>query len=161
MTLRRTALARRTELRRTPMTRAKRETKTRATRTAARQRDTGPSASVRRKVAERAGYSCEACGLILYAAGIQTWTSPHSFHHRRPRGMGGSSDPATNSPANLLLLCGTGTTGCHGLIEARRSWALEAGYLVPQGQDPAAVPVVVAPNLLVLLDHDGYYLEAS
>lgn len=36
-----------------------------------------------------------------------------SQHHVLPRGQGGDDDDA-----NLVTLCGSGTTGCHGLIEA-------------------------------------------
>lgn len=79
----------------------------------------------------------------------------YSVHHRRPRGMGGSKDPATNSPANLLLLCGSGTTGCHGLVEANRAWALEKGLVVSQGRDPADVEITVRPLFPVRLGSDG------
>ncbi len=40
-------------------------------------------------------------------------TASPSQHHVLPRGQGGDDDPA-----NLVSLCGSGTTGCHGLIEA-------------------------------------------
>lgn len=163
MSLRRTALTRRTELRRTPMPRNNRAAKARAVRTVARQRDTGPSAVVRRLVAERAGWCCETCGQLLWTPDLG-WFTPHSFHHRRARGMGGSTAADTNSPANLLLLCGTGTTGCHGWIESNRTKALDRGWLVLQGQDPASV-CVVFPSMqgrqVVLLDHDGHYVEVE
>jgi len=92
-------------------------------------RRTGPSAAVRDEVYERAGYRCERCGDA---------DGPFEVHHRRPRGMGGSRREDTNSPANLLLLC----TRCHLWTESNRATALERGYLVPQGQDPATVPVI-------------------
>lgn len=66
-----------------------------------------------------------------------------SVHHRRPRGMGGSRDPLTNDPSNLVLLCGSGTTGCHGYLEAFRSESLETGWLLRQGADPRTSPVLV------------------
>lgn len=163
MSLRRTALTRRTELRRTPMPRGKRATRDRAVRTIARQRDTGPTAAVRRLVAERADWSCEVCGQLLWTPELG-WVTPHSYHHRRPRAMGGSATADTNSPANLLLLCGTADTGCHGWIEGNRTRALARGWLVLQGQDPSAIRVTF-PSLqgphLVLLDHDGTYVEVS
>ena len=64
----------------------------------------------------------------------QSW----SAHHRRPRGAGGTSNPAIGDISNCLILCGTGTTGCHGWVEQYRALAREYGYLVPQGIDTPA-----------------------
>ena len=52
-------------------------------------------------------WRCARCGKdVTY---IQS-----SIQHRKARGMGGTNDPSINSPANLIVLCGSGTTGCHG-----------------------------------------------
>ncbi|WP_372733598.1 HNH endonuclease [Nocardioides sp.] len=123
----------------------------------ASRRATGPTTQVRHIVATRANYRCEGCGLRLHDG--NTWTEPHSFHHRRPRGAGGSRDTATNTPPNLLLLCGTGTTGCHGDIERRREAAYTAGMLVHQGTDPEQQPVRIWWRRLVHLTADGQYQE--
>ena len=53
---------------------------------------------------------CWCCG--------QAWDS---LHHVIPRSQGGD-----DVPANLAPLCGNGTMGCHGLIEARDPWARQA-----------------------------------
>lgn len=92
----------------------------------------------------------------------EQWIGVHSFHHRQPRGAGGSSREGINSPANLLLVCGTGTTGCHGEIEANRTAAYAAGWLVKHPQDPAAVPVLTvhSPDA-VLLTGAGQIEEAA
>ncbi|MFC6938198.1 hypothetical protein ACFQHO_53270 [Actinomadura yumaensis] len=46
---------------------------------------------------------------------------------------------------NLVLVCGSGTTGCHGRIEGNRAWAESLGYLVRRGvAGPGEVPVWVA-----------------
>lgn len=92
---------------------------------------TGPSPTVRRLVVERDG-GCLRCG------GEAT-----NIHHRRPRGMGGTRDPAVNAPSNLVALCGSGTTGCHGWIESHRAQALADGWLVSRWGDPAKVPIFV------------------
>lgn len=55
--------------------------------------------------------------------------------------MGGTKRPDVHSPANILALCGTGTTGCHGWVEANRFEARRLGFLVGQAKDPAQVPV--------------------
>jgi len=97
---------------------------------------------------ERSVGRCEMCG-----------RPATNTHHRRPRGMGGSKDPATDRPANLARLCGSGTTGCHGWIENNRTAAEDCGWLVPQGHDPATVPILIMGlgGMLdwVLLDDDG------
>ena len=111
---------------------------------------TGPPLAVRRLVLERDQYRCALCGIALAGR-------PYSLHHRRNRGAGGSSDPAINSPANLLSVCGTGTTLCHGWLGANPRPALAAGYVVSLNstEDPAAVPVRHAVHGTVLLTHDG------
>jgi hypothetical protein len=55
--------------------------------------------------------------------------------------MGGSKKSEVHSRANFLVLCGSGTTGCHGWVEHNRAVAREFGYLVPRGIDPTTVPV--------------------
>lgn len=76
--------------------------------------------------------------------------------------MGGSKRAELNTPANLIVICGSGTTGCHGRIESNRTEAYADGLLLHDGQDPAAVPVLLAcpvdgwPRLL-LLAVDGTY----
>lgn len=172
--LRRTALQRKTQLRRTPMPRAARAGARRVKKTIQRQQqatrpDTGPTAGQRRTVAARAGWRCEICGAVLGwpdGSGGATWCAPHSFHHRRARGMGGTRRPDTNSPANLLLLCGTGTTGCHGRVEANRAAAHQLGWLLHQTEDPAQVPAYVVTGAggearPLLLTTDGRYEEPT
>jgi hypothetical protein len=80
----------------------------------------------------RSGGRCECCGALAT-----------NTHHRRPRGMGGSRDPRTNQASNLVRLCGSGTTGCHGAIESNRDHFRDMGFLVRQGVDPAAVPILL------------------
>lgn len=161
MSLRRTALQRKSELRRTPMPRGKVAVARRRI-TASGRRSTGPGADVRLLVIERADACCERCGIRLTSAAQQALG--YSIHHRRPRGMGGTVRTDANSPANLLLLCGSGTTGCHGWAEANREVALEQGFLVRQADDPASVPVEVwatAPHARALLTVHGDYVAVS
>jgi hypothetical protein len=93
----------------------------------------------------------------------------YSLQHRRARGAGGSKDPVTNSPANLILVDGTGTTGAHGEIEFRREWARNCGYAVPQWANPTEVPVLhwvrgwswIRPEGWVPLTRDELWLQAG
>lgn len=159
MTLRRTGLARKSELRRTPMPRRTREVKARGSRAIGRQRrSTGPSAEQRAVVVTRAAGRCELCGERLSGDGVA-----YSIHHRQARGAGGTRRPEANYPSNLLLVCGTGTTGCHGSIESNRDIAYDNGWLVRHPTDPATVPVWVwwSPFTAVLLDADGGHTEVT
>ncbi len=57
-------------------------------------------------------------------------------------------------PSNLLWVCGTGTTGCHGYMESERIEARENGWLVRHGHDPRESPVLLWDGRRVLLDDD-------
>lgn len=92
--------------------------------------------AVRLQIKARDGYACARCG---HGAGDG---EPLNVHHRTPRGMGGSRDAGSAALSNLLTLCGTGTTGCHGWIESHREEAVREGWIVPHGiVRPADVPV--------------------
>ena len=122
-------------------------------------RSTGPSKAIRQVVLERSGYRCEICGNKL---GDNQF---YSIHHRIPRGMGGTDRPELNQPQNLLSLCGSGTTGCHGYIESNRTEAYEKGWIVLRDHDPAETPVQISIDLpgmpaikkMVFLSDDGWY----
>lgn len=105
-------------------------------------RKTGPAVAVREAVAGRSGGRCELCGELAT-----------QMHHRRPRAMGGSRLPETNSGTNLLHVCDS----CHRFIESNRAEALAAGWLVPQGSDPARTAVLVGQrSWWTYLTEDGY-----
>lgn len=93
---------------------------------------TGPSAHAREMVVNRASYLCERC--------LNPISGPGSVHHRRPRRMGGTKRTDVNSPANLMLLCGSGTTGCHGWIESHRTEAIDNGIILYDRDDPTEHP---------------------
>lgn len=113
-------------------------------------KNTGPVQSTRELVWTRDEGRCVLCGVGLL--GRQS-----AVHHRRNRGSGGSSDPAINSPANLLSVC-DGPGSCHEWIGASPAEAYEAGYMVSLNsrQDPADVPLIHAVfESSVFLNHDG------
>lgn len=129
---------------------------------AKRPRSTGPRAVERLVIVARAGGSCELCGVPVALVNDDGQVTPlvaYSIHHRQPRGMGGSGDPAVNSAVNLLLLCGTGTTGCHGMVESQRALAVTHGWIVPRPTDPATVPVRLFFGDDVYLTPTGTYQE--
>jgi hypothetical protein len=69
--------------------------------------------------------------------------------------MGGSKDPALSEASNLLLLCGSGTEGCHGWVESNRAVALDDGLLVRRGHDAAETPVTLRYGTVYLTDDGG------
>lgn len=105
-----------------------------------------PAATVT-AVHARSQRRCERCGTDSALR--------FSLHHRKPRGMGGSKDPAINAPANVLLLCGSGTEGCHGWVESHRAEAYTDGLLVYRNDDPAESPVTLRYGTVFLDDEGG------
>lgn len=94
---------------------------------------------------ERAHGCCEICGSH----------GATNAHHRQNRSQGGS-----DRLANLLLLCGSGTTGCHGTVTKAPVWADQLGYTVKRDQSAAGKAVwrwsrEAARNEWVLLDDEG------
>lgn len=102
---------------------------------------------VRAIVLERDGHRCRRCLRSLL-------DSPASIHHRKPRGMGGTNDARSKDVRNLVLLCGSGTTGCHGWVESHRADASEEGWLV-SSYDDLDRPVVDLTGTAVTLCGDG------
>jgi hypothetical protein len=103
---------------------------------------TGFPKSVRELITTRANGACERCGMAAPA---------YQIHHRRPRGMGGSTSSDTNRASNGLWVC----VSCHSDIEANREDALRFGWLVRQGQSPADVKVLRRGTWVQLAD-DGW-----
>lgn len=124
---------------------------------------TGFPLVVRNFILDRDNGSCVRCGRqVMWWNGIR-WTQmgEYSIQHRRPRGMGGSKDPATNAPMNGVVLCGSATTGCHSEVESNRAQAYDDGHLVHQGIDPATIPVLHHERGLVYLTSEGYEGRAA
>lgn len=116
-------------------------------------RNTGPTSDVVDAILERAGFSCEACNSPLGDRRGEDW----SVQHRRPRGMGGTRWAGINLPSNLLILCGSATTKCHGFAESHRSAAVSAGWLILSRDDPRKVPVLVHGDRWRYLADDATY----
>lgn len=100
------------------------------------------STRTREIIRNRANGYCEVCGMALriYA----------QIHHRRPRGMGGTRQADSASPANGLYV----HQKCHDTIERNRATGLRKGWLVRQGDDPAQIPVQLWTGWHLLKD-DG------
>ncbi len=158
--MKRSGIERKTPLKRSPLpqqgtTREERPERA-PVRSRGSRRDTGPSVEVRELVAARDGGRCLVCG------------GPGSnVHHRRNRGAGGSKHLWINSPANLMTVCGSGTTGDHGMITApsgfgRTLLEMQAlGYCLSTNGvvDPEDVAVCCFDGWHVL-SHDGERVPA-
>lgn len=97
----------------------------------------------KRLVAQRQGWHCLRCGVNTHGG---AW---HSTHHRQSRRF------HDNGPANLVRLCGSGTTGCHGWAHAHPAEVRRLGYIVPGWADPRTVPVRDWRGVWLWLDEDG------
>lgn len=75
--------------------------------------------------------------------------------------MGGTRRPDVHSLAALLLVCGDGTSGCHGWIEQHRAAATDRGLLVPMGINPTDWPLTLASGRRVQLDDVPEYLPPA
>lgn len=65
-------------------------------------------------------------------------------HHRKNRSQGGRWDPT-----QILHVCGSGSTGCHGALtntNGRRQESVDAGWIVPSHGDPASTEVLLWHN---------------
>ncbi|MET0887684.1 MAG: HNH endonuclease signature motif containing protein [Mycetocola sp.] len=91
-----------------------------------------PTASEEKKayaiVDHRDGGVCVKCRRTHPIHGI-------NHDHRKNRSQGGRT-----VASNLGLLCGSGTTGCHGWKTQNPAEATEQGYSVPMGIEPADWP---------------------
>ena len=74
------------------------------------------SAEIRAAVLGRDGYQCVRCG--------KSCIYDHSIHHRI---LGNRRDMRAS---NLITLCGSGTTGCHGWVHSHPQASMEAGWIV-------------------------------
>lgn len=103
----------------------------------------GPTRATCDLVDARDAYTCARCGHQAQGG---------SRHHRQLRRHG------DHSPANLVLVCGSGTTGCHGWAHGNPAEAYKTGWLVHSWHNPEHVPIQVAGSrgsTWALLDRAG------
>ena len=78
-------------------------------------------------ILRRDGFRCVRCGKpVAYGR--------DSIHHRI---LGNRKD---NRPSNLIALCGSGTTGCHGWVHSHPAEAREYGWIVSRFTQRALTP---------------------
>ncbi|MDF7665705.1 hypothetical protein [Bifidobacterium sp. ESL0745] len=107
-----------------------------------------PSRKVCDTVDMRDGRCCLRCGRAI----TEYWPGA-SRHHRRPRRP---SFGRVHQPENLMLVDGSGDTGCHGYIHAHPAESYRKGWIVHRTvNDPSTVPVLTAQWGWVWLLPDG------
>jgi hypothetical protein len=89
---------------------------------------------------------CELCGV----------KPATNWHHRKNRSQGGPHDLS-----NALHLCGSGTTGCHGMVTERPLHAFDNGWSVRSRFLPADVIVNYRQTQWVWLDDLGYVIPTE
>lgn len=110
---------------------------------------------------EREGQRCFYCRRPLsWALRGSMLTGGWSVHHRKGRGARAATYP------NALVLCGTGTTGCHGEVTRRPEWAYEMGLSILRltttpAYEPDAVRARDVTGRWFLLTHDGRAVEVE
>lgn len=115
-------------------------------------KSTGPDRATRELVLERDDWRCASCGVPIIG-------QQYSLQHRCARQMGGTADPATNRPSNLVTLCGSATSpgGCHLAAEQRDKRSRDLGYRLESWQDPRSVAVFHFVHGLIYLHDNGEF----
>lgn len=111
------------------------------------------SPKVRQTIWERDGYACIICGRYS-----------EQIHHRRPKAKGGTSVAWVGEVPNGIVLCGSGTTGCHGWVHDHPAQSRSRGWIIsPNWTQVTAMSESCWYPLLGLrlfLDQDGAMREA-
>jgi 5-methylcytosine-specific restriction endonuclease McrA len=119
-------------------------------------------------------YRCNKCDVSWKALRVDQWSKARKLvlardcekclrclgeatdvHHRKPKGMGGTSDPEVAfGLANLVSLC----RECHNGIHGAPAQSYLSGYLVHSWDDPASTPLLVKPGSVYMwLRPDGSF----
>ena len=109
---------------------------------------------IRAAVNSRDEWTCQRCGKHAGVIGA-------SIHHRKGRQAYQGFDP--NALSNLVTLCGSGTTGCHGWVTEHPSEAYATGWAVRRlGNDhPSLYPYGPFPtadkDLIITVGNDAQF----
>lgn len=108
-------------------------------------------AGIRETLLERCDGRCEVSGQPL---------DPHTFdvHHRRNKGMGGTSRPDVHDLDNLLALAPFVHNLSPDSVHGNPAWSRPRGYLLRKDTErPGDYPVLLLGRTWVLLGKSGRY----
>lgn len=111
--------------------------------------------NVREVLWKRSGGRCEVSGVPLDS-------DTFDAHHRRNKGMGGTSRPNVDDITNLIATDPVVHNGGPRSVHGRRRWSEDRGYLVPKGvASPGMWPVYVRGRYWAVLLANGLYLPVN
>jgi hypothetical protein len=87
------------------------------------------------EVETRAGWECEACGFTI--------SDKPEFHHRRARGMGGSSAQLLDVAVNLIRI----HQRCHAWIHAHPAVSRKHNWIIRRVEEASDLTPKVNPEL--------------
>lgn len=100
---------------------------------------------------ERDGPTCRRCGVWIEG-------QLGSLHHRKLRGRA-TPKRDYDLVENLVVLCGSGTSGCHGWAHGHPKDAHEEGWVCWTWEKPAERPCLTTYRTLVMFLVDGTAVE--
>lgn len=100
----------------------------------------------------------ERCGGFCEVSGVRLNQDTFDIHHRRNKGMGGTSRDDVDALYNLLALDPHIHNGGPRSVHGRRDWSQARGYLIPKDEDhPELWPVLLFRRAWMYLDSEGGY----
>ena len=82
-----------------------------------------------------------------------------NVHHRRMRSQ--SPKAVVHNLENMIVLCGSGSSGCHGWVHGNPEESYKQGWLVESWQSPEDVPVRYASGDFYYLNNRGTRILAE
>lgn len=76
-----------------------------------------------------------------------------NFHHRKLRRHAPKDE--VHNPENVIMLCGSGTTGCHGWVHSNPRESYRLGWMVRSWDRPEKAPCLYVDTLYYLLDSEA------
>jgi 5-methylcytosine-specific restriction endonuclease McrA len=100
---------------------------------------------VRTDVLERDDFTCQRCKVSVLGRA-------YSLHHRK-----GRHGADAHARSNLVVLCGSGASGCHGHVHQHPTESYRDGWMVHRlgGEDPEDVPLIDVAGRMFGLTNDG------
>jgi hypothetical protein len=93
---------------------------------------------------------CRRCGRVIGNTRDHNGLTAGSKHHRKKR-----RNADADRVENIVILCGTGTTFCHGWCHAEPKQAHDDGWVCWSWENPAERPCLTLLDTMVMFLPDG------